>query len=377
MTPSWTDELVEPAAGLARGREWLRVQRRNSGDWLFLAPDGAAGWYGTDPACRRLVPLSPLDDGRLPGLHEALGPRRRNGARHRLLAWRVGRRAVLASSDGERSWITKVYRRDRSLLERWTLPATNPDTQWRTPAVLRYDAGTRTIRLERVEGRSLNERWLAGEGRPEDGDRIADLLRWIGTTTLPRRFPRYGVGDEVRLLESRLEAFHATLENPSPAAAPLVRRVCAALRSLPDEPARFCHRDLHDKQILLDGAKGSLIDLDLAAAGPPGLDAGNLLAHLRLRALQGARVPWREIALRVAAVAGPERVHVWTASALLRLALIYARRRREPGLLGRLMRSAEQALERTGDWAEPLPSPRRVSADPARAHEDVEVAPCD
>ncbi|MGA1781458.1 MAG: phosphotransferase, partial [Planctomycetota bacterium] len=117
----------------------------------------------------------------------------------------------------------------------------------------------------------------------------------------------------------------------------------------------LCHRDFHDKQILIDGDRGTLIDMDLAAAGHPALDVGNILAHLRLRELKGAELRWQEVASPIAVHATRDRgiedsLPIWTASTLLRLALIYARRFRRPGLIEALLDSTEAALDRSGEW---------------------------
>ena len=47
------------------------------------------------------------------------------------------------------------------------------------------------------------------------------------------------------------------------------------------------HRDLHDKQLLVDGASIGMLDVDTLGLGDPALDLGNLLAHLDLRVRQG------------------------------------------------------------------------------------------
>ena len=45
----------------------------------------------------------------------------------------------------------------------------------------------------------------------------------------------------------------------------------------------FLHRDLHDKQVVVDGGDAvGILDLDLAATGEPALDLANLLVHLEL-----------------------------------------------------------------------------------------------
>ena len=81
---------------------------------------------------------------------------------------------------------------------------------------------------------------------------------------------------------------------------------------------------------------------------------GLRLQDLRLRALSGAALDWQGIAARIRggvpedAVEGLPR---WTAATLVRLALIYSRRRRNAGLLDALLCSADDALGGTGEWA--------------------------
>ena len=157
-----------------------------------------------------------------------------------------------------------------------------------------------------------------------------------------------------RKLQRRLETFERTLRMPPPRARDLVGKVSAALRLTPSTRV-LCHRDLHDKQILLHPDGHRLIDLDLASSGPPALDPANILAHVHLRWLKGAVLPWEEIAGRIAEAAHRDRgvresLPVWTASTLLRLALIYSRRQHETGFLERLMDATEAALHARGCW---------------------------
>jgi Ser/Thr protein kinase RdoA (MazF antagonist) len=157
------------------------------------------------------------------------------------------------------------------------------------------------------------------------------------------------------VLAERLPTFQRTLAAPPAAAALLAERVTTALRALPTVPPVLCHRDFYDKQVLLDRERGTLIDLDLAATGHPALDVGNWLAHARLRALKGAPLPWSALARAIAAEARRDRgidgaLGAWTASPLLRLALIYSRRARRPGLIAALLDSAEAALAQGGEW---------------------------
>jgi len=358
MSFRWTETLNEPLATLARGRSWARVEEAPQGGWLFL-PETASGkvaWLHAPDGGSTLRLLDPLEDVGLPHMRAAVSRWLTMGHPMRLLAWRVGRRAVfrVATPDGSR--ICKLYRKDRETLLRWRALPGEPHGTWRVPRLIDWEPEHLLLSIEDCPGSSLNTLWLAGDGEPRHGDRIADLLSWLASLPVSAELPRYGVDHEVELLGRRLESFERMLRDPPRSAPGLTARVVQALREEPARRETTCHRDLHDKQILLDGAQGALIDLDLLAAGPPALDPGNILAHLRLRDLQGARLPWKEIARRIVADAVPARgirnsLHRWTASTLLRLSLIYARRRRPEGLLERLLASTEQALDRDGEWA--------------------------
>jgi hypothetical protein len=352
----WTDTLREPLASLGRQGSWQRVEQSRDGEWLVLpAGDGESNWFraGSDG----LEPLDPLSDESLPQMAGAVRRWLRSGHGVRLLAWRVHRRAVFRVSSARGSSIYKAYRKNRSLEQRWATLPRERGRRWRAPGVIDWNPEERLLRIEDCPGRSLNERWLAGDGRPGDAEAIAEVLEWLTGVPLPVGLPAHGFNEETALLNKRIEALHRTLLEPPRGLERVASRTLDRLASQPETSPVLCHRDLHDKQILLDPAGGgSLIDLDLLAAGPPALDVGNILAHLRLRALKGAHLPWCEIAYRVARYAVPARrieesLPGWTAATLLRLALIYSRRHRLPGLLEDLLRSAEEALDGRGQWA--------------------------
>jgi len=360
MSYRWTDSLAEPLASLCRRHDWSRVEKPRRGPgWLLLANtrEGDVCWYRAVEPATELRPIDPLEDPQLPQLGQAIRGWLRSGHGVRLLAWRVNRRAVVRVTTEQGTRICKVFRKDRGVRQRWSALAPLANGDWSSPQIIDWEPESRLLSVEECSGVSLNRRWLGGEGTPEDGDRLAEILSWLQGTPIPEEFPRHGVEDEIRVLEQRLRAYEQTLADPSARARKLVTVVIRALRTEPTMEPLFCHRDLHDKQILLgNGRGGRLIDLDLAAAGPPALDPGNILAHLRLRALKGASLPWREIARRAA---GPvieargieDSLPRWTAAALMRLSLIYCRRRRSADLLDRLLDSTEQALERDGEWA--------------------------
>lgn len=110
-------------------------------------------------------------------------------------------------------------------------------------------------------------------------------------------------------------------------------------RALETEPATAVvplHRDLHDRQLLVD-ASGSvgLLDLDTLARGEAALDLANLLVHLELRALQGVCL-YRAAAEAAGAIVdayqpGAEvarRLGPYADAARLRLVAVYAFRPR-------------------------------------------------
>jgi hypothetical protein len=357
VTFRWTEALAEPVATLARGGDWSRVEESRRGGWLLrsASSDEERCWFHAPGGEERPARLHPFDDVAMPALKPSVEHWSRLGYAVELLAWRVHRRAVFRIVSGTESRICKFYAKDRAVRTRWSVLSRDHGTAWRTPEVLEWDPDRRRLTIESCPGVPLNRLWVSGRGRRQDGDEIADILDWLRVTRVPEDLPCYDAGDEIDLLQKRLTSFERTLREPPPQARELVRLVTSALDEIRGGERRLCHRDFHDKQILLQGTGGTLLDLDLIAAGPPALDAGNILAHLRLRALQGTDLPWHDIADRVvqrttASLGSDETLRIWTASALLRLALIYSRRRRPAGLLERLLDSTSEALRGGGEW---------------------------
>ena len=359
---NWTEGLREPLASAARGGRWCRIEEHRGGGWILLSDEGAGDvdwWHLPEPTDEEptpaMTPLDPLADARLPELGRTVSEALRRSDTLELLAWRVGSRAIFRLHDADGPRMVKVYRKDRDVLRRWKLLRERPHDEWQVPRVLDWDKKRKRLEIEFCRGTSLNTKWLAGTADPEDGARVARLLAWLAETEMPDDFPAHPLDEEIRVLAERVPVFERTLAEPSPRAQPLFDRVVAELRALPEVAPVLCHRDFHDKQVLIDGDRGTLIDLDLAAAGHPALDVGNIIAHLRLRELKGAKLDWRTVALPIAEHAKEARgiadsLPAWTASTLLRLALIYARRFRRPGVIDALLDSTENALEGKGEW---------------------------
>lgn len=371
QTFAWLDTLAAPLSRGLRSTDWSRVERGRDGTWLYRARSEVPRWYRR--VSDGVAELRPEDDARLRHLRPAVDAWRARDEDACLISWRVGRRAVFAVTPrGGPTRYAKLYAKDRGILARWRILDREHGRcagSWRAAEVVRWDARRAVLETAACDGVSLHDRWVAGRAEPGDGDPLAALLDRLASAAIRPDVPEHGVSDEIRTIETSLErAVAATRRFPREARA-LADRVIAALR---DDAGRgvvrtvACHRDLHDKQVFprgTDGVRdtsrttitgGTVIDFDLAAPGPPALDAGNLLAHVRLRALQGLPIPWRDVAAPIARFAADgglrESLSPWTAASSLRLATLYALRERRAGLVADLLGVTDDALERRGDW---------------------------
>ncbi len=181
------------------------------------------------------------------------------------------------------------------------------------------------------------------------GRALIDLERALGDE-LASLLPAYGMGEAL----ADLVRFGALVDRFGFEVASTIERGIERLRTLsPDSGRRaVLHRDLHDGQLVL-GRHVVIFDLDQASAGDPAVDVGNLLAHLRLRALQG-RLGATSTAAGRALLSGHgaewagrwrQSVLIWEAASLFRLAAVYALRPRWSYLGSELASMAERILD--------------------------------
>jgi hypothetical protein len=154
--------------------------------------------------------------------------------------------------------------------------------------------------------------------------------------------PSHTAEDELGGLVTWLDHLHAFDAVPL-----LQRELLLRCRALADELAStepdaavLSHRDLHDKQLLWDGRRVGLLDLDTLAVAEPACDLANLAVHAELRTHQGL---WsrrhRDVVLeRVERVAGelgvaPRRMAAYAEATRLRLTMLYAFRPRWAALM--------------------------------------------
>jgi ATP-binding cassette subfamily B protein len=244
------------------------------------------------------------------------------------LKHKPGRRRTLRAVGPVDSAIVKVYASERAatVAARVGALGTGP-AEPIVPQVLLCDPARRLLALSYVPGAPMRQAVLAKDH--EACGRAGFALGtwhafWRGKA--PACMTRHTSERELEIIETRADALpgHAAEE---------VRRLARRLR-----PAWVCstvvHRDLYEDQILV-GERIGLIDLDDAAAGPPELDIGNLLAHLELRAvlngggLDGVGDALLEGYARSGAVLDPNLLDRCRRLSLLRLAGIH----REPELV--------------------------------------------
>lgn len=186
-----------------------------------------------------------------------------------------GRRRTVRVHGANRSVIVKAYASARAPVVAARIRAlANSTDALETPRVLLLDEEEAIVVLTEVPGMPLSRAmldddldscWRAGEalGRWH--------RRWTGK--IPDTLSAHSVERELAIIDRQ-----ARLSPPDVAD---MARTAAHSVSAPWTASTVVHRDLYEEQIIVGNAIG-LIDLDDAAAGPPEVDVGNLLAHLTL-----------------------------------------------------------------------------------------------
>lgn len=340
------------AAGVTVRRSWPRSPEHLL---LDLDRDGQplAGQWFADPgraartaartgggaiAVGGLVLQAGGADRRLPSLAElAAAP----GAR--LVVHRAERRAVVRCADA--TW-TKLVRPERFVR---LLAATRVVPGVRTPQVLAADPGRGAVVTGQLPGRALHD--VLRDGEPTEVALTAaaagTVLARLHAGRVPADAPRHDAEAEVAVLRRWTSLAQAYGLPVPPCQQASVERLLA---EPPGAVARL-HRDLHDKQVLVDDEHvAGMLDLDLAAAGEPALDLANLLVHLELRALQGWCPPGTSATATAAVLEAyaPSasvlaRIPAYATAAWLRLAAVYAFRPLSAPLLPALAQRALHA----------------------------------
>lgn len=211
-----------------------------------------------------------------------------------VLAYRPERRAVLrlnlSRGSGFASVIAKLgqpkklpftFARFKALADNGF--HSNASDKITIPSPLAYIPG-KAILFEDVPGVSLHD----AIGRPdfvEGCARAAQTLTKLHRTQITG-LSQYSADDEIELLRSittRCADIYPQLEERLKQSMHLIEQ------SKPINGAEefvVIHRDFYDKQIIIDGQRTTLLDVDTMSIGDAALDVGNFLAHLEFRSKQ-------------------------------------------------------------------------------------------
>jgi len=328
--------------------EIVRVDVDLDGGTLMLTAVGAAGtrWFTHDG--QGLLERFPESDPKLP-LSAHLGA----SGEWRVLSYRPGRRVVVAAQRGE-PVVLKGHRRSRSsraAAKQGLAERAMQRGAFRVPRLLRHDGEHEALVFERLTGKEVELERASVPLYRRLGEELAVFQR-DGAAELETFTPV----DELGVLELwRRKVERAELAPPAgwPEAH---ARLVEFLPRLPATQFGLAHRDLHDRQVHLVGGQVALFDFDLLCRADVALDPGNLVAHLCWRAHQGLHgadeSSARELESALLAGLGREgepgfetRLAFYSASALLRLALVYRLRPRWSARVTELVARAGAVLD--------------------------------
>jgi hypothetical protein len=316
--PLWTLELL---------RSKYKPPRKLTGYYVATGPHGqarrhlAVSWLGDgrvavlaapdDPVMPHLDALS--DPGRLGALIAGLTGRTprpadpdvetvryRPGQRHVLVARYVDAPTVHVKTDrdGSGAWAVPVARLLDEVLARSSVGAAPGSPVGYLPAV-------RTALWWHVAGRPVGPLLEAGASAAPVAERVGRAARAIhdvaavtgpdpATDGLPRRDVRSEASAALRAGEHII----VLLPDVGSAYTAMVAAVADGLDRLPAEAPSLVHGDLKADNLLLEGDRLRLLDLDRACWAEPALDLGKFLADLRWWSSSGAAAAALEVAFR-------------------------------------------------------------------------------
>ncbi len=332
-------EYVDPSGTKVAG-QWLVDQTRLDRVCQETNQSGRGAACIVDTRGCRVLLQSDGADRRLPGIDRVCGLLESS----ELLVHRPERRAVLRGRCEGNTVYAKVTRPGASTIAAINAGQLGARSVFRdsvsSPQLIQAEPDQGVAIWSEVPGVSLHD-LLAAHTPPHAHEikriafAISTSLAQIHTSPPMPTQPLHSPDDEAAILSRWLDHLRWACPDRARHIESMIESVCHRLASLP----RICapiHRDLHDKQILIDAQGGiGILDFDTLAMGDPALDLGNLIAHARLRVTQGVWCP-RIAEHFVAALLDSARLHVtvrtrldvWIEAASLRLACLYVFRPR-------------------------------------------------
>jgi hypothetical protein len=255
-----------------------------------------------------------------------------------IISYRPGRRLVLRQVGIKKGSILKAYKKNKSLRAAKNYAIAQSACEqggFDIPDLLQYETRSDCLVMAERVGHApvISSKAVATWAG------IGSHLRRFQSSRGPNDLVGFSCRDELHVLDERARRF-LFCQPALPAAWQAGReRLETASVNLPRAMIGLTHRDLHDGQLIVEGDNISLLDFDLICRADVALDAGNLLAHMKLRTLQGrhdggksAYTDCSEAFLfglgRQLETGFEHRLHFYQATTFYRLALLYALRPR-------------------------------------------------
>lgn len=146
---------------------------------------------------------------------------------------------------------------------------------------------------------------------PELVGRVARAAWKLQTAGVPA-YSRHSIADELSILRRRLASICGSYPWLAEQIAVVLERCERVGAALPCVQHRPIHRDFHPDNLIVDGPRLYIVDLDLYSEGDPALDIGNFCAHLtessirRFGSPDASAVQERELEDSFAALAGED-----------------------------------------------------------------------
>lgn len=332
-------------------RSWPRKGRHLLLEYLDDSGALWAGqWYGDDSDDFRLRRVHRGTSVAAPGCPVALVPEQRLVIQGGGADRKLGRLVDLAGVAGNQLVSHRAERRGVVKMRAGTAYAKVVSPE-KTAALIRSGLAARQIRpiaaprlvegdvdagmavWESLAGLPLHD---LGEAVPDEAwAMLGSQLRALHRSDPPAGLPVHDGPAEAAVLSGWLRRLRTFAPGEADRFRPLLDLITRDLAQAP-APDATIHRDLHDKQVLLD-ERGDLgwIDFDTLSVGEAAIDLANLVVHLDLRVVQGTLA--RSTASRAAAAfitayrpdtALRRRAVVYAAATRLRLYCLYAFRPR-------------------------------------------------
>ena len=137
---------------------------------------------------------------------------------------------------------------------------------------------------EKVAGETVFEPFCSKQGKSVAVKAACAIYKLHSMDTSIVR--RHTIEDELSILDSNLDKVMVTHPEWKSELTKIMQMSRSISKKLVFIPATCIHRDFYHDQLLIDGKKLYLLDLDLCSLGDPTLDIGNFVAHIQEQCLR-------------------------------------------------------------------------------------------